>query len=220
VRRWYLLLMVLVLAGCGQPMQIGTPTPVQLLPTQVPISALPSVTANTVPSIVPPTQITVELDKTSVVTATATITPTPTVTMEMTATATRSPAATPTPAVIVVPLTQAPETNEQRWRAQEQDRKVNDPPRIYVARSTVTLWWYDPLIGQSVPIGTISGEFPAQAEFTLRGAQQAALEVPYRINNDFGLTAISEAVRERMKAAGYTQSVEAYVLRTADIHAK
>jgi len=218
VRRWYLLLMVLVLAGCGQPMQIGTPTPVQLLPTQVPISALPSVTANTVPSAAPPTQAITELDETSVVTATSTITPT--VTLEVPVTATRPPAATPTPAVIVVPLTQPPGTNEQRWRAQEQDRKVHDPPRIYVAPSTVTLWWYDPLISQSVPIGTIGGEFPVQAEFTLRGAQQAALEVPYRINNDFGLTAISEAVRERMKAAGYTQSVEAYVLRTADIHPK
>jgi hypothetical protein len=71
-----------------------------------------------------------------------------------------------------------------------------------------------------LPIGTVSGEFPAQAEFILRGAQQAAFEVPYRINNDFGLTAISDAVRERMKAAGYTQSVEAYILRTADMHPK
>ena len=118
--------------------------------------------------------------------------------------------------VIVVPLTQLPATNEERWRAQEQDRKVNDPPRIYVAKSPATLWWFDPLTSQSVPIGTLSGEFPVQAEFVLRSTQQAALEVPYRINNDFGLTAISEAVRERMKAAGYSQSVEAYVLRSAD----
>ena len=129
-------------------------------------------------------------------------------------------AATSLPAVIVVPLTQMPATNEQRWRAQQQDRKVNDPPRIYVAPSAVTLWWYDPLTSQSVPIGTLSGEFPVQAEFILRGDQQAALEVPYRINNDFGLTAISEAVRARMQAAGYSQSVEAYVLRTADIYPK
>jgi hypothetical protein len=121
---------------------------------------------------------------------------------------------------MVVPITREPETNEQRWRAQQQDRQVNDPPRIYVAPNPATLWWYDPLNNQSVPIGTISGEFPVQAEFILRGAQQTALEVPYRINNDFGLTAISEAVRERMQAAGYSQSVEAYVLRTADIHPK
>jgi hypothetical protein len=124
------------------------------------------------------------------------------------------------PAVIVVPLTQLPTTNEGRWRAQQQDRKVNDPPKNYIAKNPTTLWWFDPLTSQSVQIGTISGEFPAQAEFTLRSAQQAALEVAYVINVDFGLTAISEAVRERMKAAGYSQSVEAYVLRTADIQPK
>jgi hypothetical protein len=214
VRRWYMLLIMLVLAGCGQPMQIGTPTQVQVRPTRLPSdTALPSITANSVPSAA---HATAELAATVFVTAMIATT----VTAEVAATPTRPILATPTPVVIVVPLTQMPATNEQRWRAQQQDRKVNDPPRLYVAPSPVTLWWYDPLISQSVPIGTISGEFPVQAEFLLRGAQQAALEVPYRINNDFGLTAISEAVRGRMQAAGYAQSVEAYVLRTADIHPK
>jgi hypothetical protein len=208
-----MLLIMLVLAGCGQPLQIGTPTQVQVRPTRLPSgTALTSITANSVPSASPSAQSTAELDATPF--ATAALEPTvesaPTITV----------AAAATPAVIVVPLTQMPATNEQRWRAQQQDRSVNDPPRLYVAQSSVTLWWYDPLIGQSVPIGTIRGEFPVQADFILRGAQQAALEVPYRINNDFGLTAISEAVRERMEAAGYSQSVEAYILRTADIHPK
>lgn len=217
MRRWYRLLLVLVLAGCGQPMQIGAPSPVQMQPTRWPIdTALPSITANSVPSAAPPAQVTAELAATAFATAALA----PTVTGEVTATPTRPLAAAQTPAVIVVPLTQLPATNEQRWRAQQQDRKVNDPPHIYVSPSQVTLWWYDPLISQSVPIGTISGEFPVQAEFILRSTQQAALEVPYRINNDFGLTAISEAVRGRMQAAGYSQSVEAYVLRTADIHPK
>jgi len=209
--------MMLMLAGCGQPMQIGAPSPILVQPTRLPTdAALPSLPATSVPSIVSATQATVEVEATPFATAVIT----PTVTVEVTATPTLQPAATATPAVIVVPLTQKPETNEQRWRAQEQDRKVNDPPRIYIAPNAVTLWWYDPLISQPVQIGTISGEFPVQAEFILRGAQQAALEVPYRINNDFGLTAISEAVRGRMIAAGYSQSVEAYVLRTADIHPK
>jgi hypothetical protein len=208
-----MLLIMLVLTGCGQPLQIGTPTQVQVRPTRLPSgTALPSITANSVPSAAPSAQATAELAATPF--ATAALEPTvesaPTITV----------AAAATPAVIVVPLTQMPATIEQRWRAQQQDRNVNDPPRLYVAQSSVTLWWYDPLIGQSVPIGTIRGEFPVQAEFILRGAQQAALEVPYRINNDFGLTAISEAVRERMEAAGYSQSVEAYILRTADIHPK
>jgi hypothetical protein len=205
VRRWYLLLLVMVLAGCGQPMQIGAPSPVQMQPTRLPPdTALPTKIANNVPSATPSAQATALLRPTATAATAPSI----------------SAAATPPPAVIIVPLTQLPETNEARWRAQEQDRKVNDPPRIYVAPSQVTLWWYDPLNSQSVPIGTLSGEFPAQAEFILRSAQQAAFEVPYRINNDFGLTAISDAVRERMQAAGYTQSVEAYILRTADMHPK
>jgi hypothetical protein len=210
-----MLLIVLVLAGCGQPLQIGTPPQTQVRPTRLPSdTAPPSVTANSVPSAAPPAQATPDL----------TTTPFATVAIEPTAGVSITPAipiaATPTPAVIVVPLTQVPETNQQRWRAQQQDRKVNDPPKIYIARNPATLWWHDPLTSQSVPIGTISGEFPVQAEFILRGAQQAALEVPYVINVDFGLTAISEAVRERMKAAGYSQSVEAYVLQTADIQPK
>jgi len=198
-----MLLIALVLAGCGQPLQTGTPSQAQEQPTGLPSNtALPGIPANSVPSAVPSVQITPEL--------TATLQLEPPVGVEATA----------TPAVIVVPLTQMPETNEQRWRAQQQDRKVFDSPRLYIARKPATLWWYDTLTSQSVQIGSINGEFPAQAEFILRNAQQPALEVPYRINNDFGLTAISEAVRERMKAAGYSQSVEAYVLRTDDIQPK
>jgi hypothetical protein len=217
LRRWYLLLIVLMLAGCGQPMQIGTPSQTQVRPTQLPNdAALPPVIATGVPSTAPSAQTIPE----QVATPFATALIEPTVAVEVEATPAVSITATLTPAVIVVPLTQIPETNEQRWRMQQQDRKVNDPPRIYVARNANTLWWYDPLTSQSVQIGTISGEFPVQAEFILRGTQQTALEVPYRINNDFGLTAISEAVRERMKAAGYSQSVEAYVLQAADIQPK
>jgi len=206
-----MLLIGLVLVGCGQPLQTGTPSQVQVRPTRLPSdTTLPSVTANNVPSTAPSTQTTSEL------TATTQLEPTD----QQAATSSSPAVATPIPPVIVVPVTQVPETNEQRWRANQQDRKVNDPPKIYLAPSPATLWWYDPLTRQSVPLGTIGGEFPVQAEFILRSAQQAALEVPYRINNDFGLTAISDAIRDRMKAAGYAQSVEAYVLRTDDIHPK
>lgn len=218
-----MVLMVLMVAGCGQPLQIGTPAQTQVRSTRLPSdTALPSVTATSVPSTAPSAQTTPALGATPF----ATIPVEPSleiespVTVQVEATPVVAITATLTPAVIVIPLTQVPETNEERWRAQQEDRKVNDPPRIYVAKGSVTLWWYDPLTSQSVPIGTISGEFPAQAEFLLRSTQQAALEVPYRINNDFGLTAISEAVRERMKAAGYSQSVEAYALRTDGVQAK
>jgi len=218
-----MLLIVLVLAGCGQPMQIGTPSQTQVRPSRLPSdTALPTILATSVPSAPTSAQATSALDTTPF--ATGPIVPTvetePTVEAGTATTPVVSIPATLTPAVIVVPLTLIPETNQARWRAQQQDRKVSDPPQVYIAKNSVMLWWYDPLTSQSVPIGTISGAFPAQAEFTLRSAQQAALEVPYVINVDFGLTAISEAVRERMKAAGYSQSVEAYVVRTADIQPK
>ena len=218
-----MLLIVLVLAGCGQPMQIGTPSQTQVRPSRLPSdTALPTILATSVPSAPTSAQTTSALDTTPF--ATGPIVPTvetePTVEAGTATTPVVSIPATLTPAVIVVPLILIPETNQARWRAQQQDRKVSDPPRVYIAKDSVTLWWYDPLTSQSVPIGTISGAFPAQAEFTLRSVQQAALEVPYVINIDFGLTAISEAVRERMKAAGYSQSVEAYIVRTADIQPK
>src|SRR5689334_14252822 len=107
-------------------MQIGAPSPVQVPHTRSPgDTALPAEIASSVPSVEPAAQATAELDATPF--ATAVLTPTTTITV----TATPQPvAATPMPGVIIVPLTQLPQTNEQRWRAQEQDRKVNDPPRI------------------------------------------------------------------------------------------
>jgi hypothetical protein len=92
------------------------------------------------------------------------------------------------------------------------DRRLFDSPRAYVARPPAMLLWYDPRTGQSLEIGTLLGEFQASAEFTLRGSDQLAIEVPYRINTDFGLTAISDALVQRMNEAGYPERVEAYVL--------
>jgi hypothetical protein len=213
-----MLLLMLILTGCGQPLQIGTPAQTQVQPTRLPSdAALPSVTATSVPSAAS-AQATSELNATMPVEQTQGVEPPATIGVDPTLAVTIT--ATLIPAVIVIPLTQIPETNQERWRSQQEDRKVNDPARVYIAKSSVTLWWYDPLNSQSVPIGMISGEFPVQAEFIMHSLQQAALEVPYRINNDFGLTAISEAVRGRMEAAGYSQSVEAYVLRTDDIQPK
>lgn len=90
-------------------------------------------------------------------------------------------------------------------------------PLRYRASGSTELWWFDPLVQQPVILGTISGEFLAQAQFRLRGQGAEALEVPYRINADYGLTAISPAYVERMRRAGYSESVEAYVLLTSEI---
>lgn len=101
---------------------------------------------------------------------------------------------------------------EQRWRAQQTARQVLSPPKLYEATAQTALMWYDPATGQILEIGTLRGTFPVQAQFVFRPTEAAALEVPYRINGDFGLTAISEAIQQRMNAAGYRDTVEAFVL--------
>jgi hypothetical protein len=130
-------------------------------------------------------------------------------------TALASPTAAPD--VVIVPRTPSPLNNQERWRAQEIDRQVLQTAQTYIAKNPVALLWYDPLAGQSLEIGTLIGEFTVQARFTLRSTNSPALEVPYRINFDYGLTSISDAVRERMQAAGYTESVEAYVVEAEGI---
>jgi len=129
-----------------------------------------------------------------------------------TAIPTLGPAPTPTSAVIIRPETQPAQTNEQRWQAQQSGRQIFDPPRLYVAQAGTTLFWYDPETSQSLEIGTLLGVFTATAEFQLRTSDQPALEVPYRINIDYGLTAISDALIRRMNDAGYAERVDAYVV--------
>jgi hypothetical protein len=85
---------------------------------------------------------------------------------------------------------------------------------LYRAAQPVPLLWWDPATGQVIEIGLLRGDFPVQARFTFRPTGEQALEVPYRLNGDFGLTAISDALRQRMVAAGYPQSVEAFVIAT------
>ncbi|MDZ4720768.1 MAG: hypothetical protein SH847_20115 [Roseiflexaceae bacterium] len=122
-----------------------------------------------------------------------------------------TPVSTATPAVIIIPVTPSLEGSEQRWRTQQQQRSVLNPPKLYEARMATALLWYDPITGQVLEIGTLRGVFPAQAQFTFRPTNTMSLEVPYRINGDFGLTSISDAVLERMTNAGYKTSVEAFV---------
>ncbi len=190
-----LILIGLLLAGCGQPLQLNTPTGGT---QQAPLGASTAQPARTASPVAAPSPL-----------ASA---------VASTATAVTLPSAMPSPLVLLP--TEAPQTSEQRWRAQQLDRLVFEGQRIYAAGQPVSLLWYDPATGQSLEIGSLIGDFPAQAQFTLRGTGQPALEVPYRINTDFGLTAISAAVRERMRAAGYTESVEAYIVQTESVSAK
>jgi hypothetical protein len=200
---WLALIVVMVGAGCGQPLQINTPPPPRTtgtagLPTLSPAIDAKPATANagSAPTANQPIETVQAVPATPIVSA---------------APATAAPTSPATPEVVVIPQTAIPLNNEQRWRAQQIDRQAFGQQRLYIANNDVDLLWYDPITGQSLEIGTIRGEFPVQAQFILRNDRRPALEVPYRINQDFGLTAISEAVRARMKAAGYTASVEAYI---------
>jgi hypothetical protein len=134
--------------------------------------------------------------------------------------ATPTPAPIPTPSVVIRPPTPPQQTSEQIWRDQQIDWRPFDPPQAYIARPSTTLLWYDPRTRQALEIGTLIGEFQASGEFTLRGSDRQALEVPYRINNDFGLTAISDAIVQRMNEAGYTEQVEAYVFLSETVQPK
>lgn len=107
-------------------------------------------------------------------------------------------------------------SNEQRWRAQQQDRVVFEALRPYVTGGT-DLWWYDPLNQQHVRLGRISGDFVAQATFVLPDEGRPALEVPYHVNVGYGLTALSPALLERIRAAGYGDWIETYVFETHDV---
>ncbi len=122
------------------------------------------------------------------------------------------------PALTIVPPTLPSFTPEQRWRMQQENRTVFEIPQTYVAHSQSKLWWYDPINQQHVLLGAFSGPFVAQASFYLPVKDNSeALEVPYEINQQYGLTALSPALVERMRAAGYTTWVETYVLVSSDI---
>lgn len=73
--------------------------------------------------------------------------------------------------------------------------------------------WYDPVFQQSVLLGSFRGSFDALATFQLRGSDQQALEVLYEVNKRYGLTALSPAVVDRIKAAGYESGfIDTYVI--------
>lgn len=99
------------------------------------------------------------------------------------------------------------------WSSQQAQREDFASQRLYRANAPVSLLWYDPVTGQHLEIGRIVGQFPVTAQFLLKSSQNAlALAVPYRMSQDYGLTAISPAIIDRMRSAGAQDSVEAYVL--------
>jgi hypothetical protein len=200
-RLFALLVVLLMLSGCMEALSTGTTEPTRMpqpiapthsatppQPTATVSSGIGAPNPSTDPAVTTPTLV-----ATPTLSATATLAP---------------PTATPVPPLVVATLPAL--THEERWRAQQIDREVFDPMRTY--RTTGSeLWWYDPVHQQSLVIGSFSGDFVAQARFTLRGQGVTALEVPYRVNESFGLTALSPAILERIRAAGYGEWIETYV---------
>lgn len=193
---------LLVCVACGLPLRVEEPG------AEAPTPGAPAVPTREQPSTVPPAVLTGLPE------------PSATALPEVPA---ASPGPSPTqpapqrPTVGSSPVPPPELTNEQIWRQQQDRREVFDGYQVFTAQQPTPLWWYDPQTGQSLEVGKLLGAFTAQAQFVFRPENAPALEVPYRINGDFGLTAISPSVVERMNAAGYREYVETYVLLTDTI---
>jgi hypothetical protein len=187
--------------GLGEVGQAGE---VAVSPTTPPPTAAPDVIA-TEAEMPPPPTATEVLSPTAAPSATV-AEPLPT-TPPPTATAVP---VSPTSDIVVAAPTLEALGNEERWRRQQQERQVFEGVQTFTTTGS-ELWWYDPVQQQHVILGTFSGEFVAQARFTLKGQGVQALEVPYQVNQSYGLTSLSPALIERIQAAGYNDWIEAYV---------
>ncbi len=192
-----------------QVVQVSSITPTQY-PSATRTSSVPMEGEATLSPMVTVTPSPTRIRVTQPTTPTATPTPSPT------ATPTPSPTATPTPIVTIVLPTLPTLTNEQRWRNQQEERTPFATLRSY-STSNSTLWWYDPVNQQHVSLGSFSGTFDAQATFILAKTQEPALEVPYQVNQSYGITALSPALLKRIEGAGYGEWIETYVISSPQV---
>lgn len=198
-----LLLAIGPLVGCMEQLQTGRPAPARPSPSlPVPPMAAGDAPTEATEALPVPTDLPFPNTIAPVETATPTLEPLPT--------------ATPEPAATIVAPTFPPLSNEERWRGQQVGRDVFAAPRAYTTTSS-ELWWYDPVNQQHVILGSFAGTFEAQARFTLLGQGVEALEVPYRVNQRYGLTALSPALVQRIAEAGYDEWIETYVFLTPNV---
>lgn len=209
---WLLLagVVVALLSGCLStlPTNIDVNGP---LPATLPPLAQ-TLRASAVPTLLPSASVTVA----PVMSYTATValivaTPQPPTVVPPT------PTIPPAPTLVLPTLPSL--SPEERWRAQQLDRQIIDPPRLYNTKRS-ELYWYDPVNQQKVLLGIVSGDFMVQATFTFREDGQPALEVPYEVNRGYGITALSPAVLERIRAAGYSDWIETFVFLTPEVQPK
>ena len=207
--RWQLLLLgwcLLLLTNCGQPIQILNRTPRASGTRLVANNSTPIAPIGT-----PDTSASGE----------ATVVATPQIGASDVVSATLIPEGTsvPTPAisVIITPQLRATPTGDERWAAFVRDRVAFDVPQRMTTLAPSPLLWLDPRNGQVLEIGMLNGSFAATARMVLTSDTHEAYEVEYTINQDYGLTAISDAIVMRMRDAGYTASVRAFVVASDTI---
>jgi hypothetical protein len=132
---------------------------------------------------------------------------------------TRNETSVPTPviSIIITPQLRATPTGDERWAAFVRDRVAFEAPQRMMTLAPSPLLWLDPRNGQVLEIGMLNGSFAATARMVLTSDMHEAYEVEYTINQDYGLTAISDAIVMRMRDAGYTASVRAFVVASDDV---
>lgn len=207
----------LLLAGCMQPLPLDT----NKLRTATP--GEPAVVHNS-PSPQPEgfsTPEGVEPHETEVVSPEATEEIQPTEGIPTAEPVAELPTPTLPPGLVpTVDVTRPQLTAQDIWRQQQAERQPFDQIRHVRAPGKVLLWWFDPQTRQHVPLGWIGPEFQAQARFRLTGTWLHALEVPYHVNQSYGLV-LSDSVLDRIRAAGYQTEgpdawIDAYVFDAPD----
>ncbi len=207
--RWQLLLLgwcLLLLANCGQPIQLQSKTPRASSTRLVAAGGTPAestVTPNTTEVGSTPQTETTQTSATEVVSATMTLNETS--------------APTPAISIIITPQLRATPTGDERWAAFVSDRVAFDTPQRMTALAPSPLLWLDPRNGQVLEIGMLNGNFAATAHMVLTSDKHEAYEVEYTINQDYGLTSISDAIVMRMRNAGYEASVRAFVVASDNV---
>lgn len=222
-RKYFVVAMLSVglgLAGCGQPL-VGIDNSAAQNPPAVPsatpglqppaASAGSSPVGEVVPDISQPPVTT--LPDASAAASDTVVAPS----LEPVSSAPPAPAVSPTvdPAFADVQL---PGLTE-RWRYIQVERQVLPQQRWYTTSGPEVLSWYDPVFGQFIQLGEINGDFLVQATFRLRGQQAEALEVPYQLNQSYGIQ-LPDAVLARMRNAGVEEWTETFVYLKSDIRPK
>lgn len=214
----------LTLSGCGNALNLDAGKPAgQALPTATPDLPLaeasdnPGIGLTTEPASPAPVFAS-PADNTQASPAPETSAAPEGVAQESPAAENSPPPSEPLPSPTVNPeftTVQFPNATE-RWRYVQINRTVLDGVQTYTTPSKQLLWWYDPVFGQPVKLGEIQGDFQVQATFRFRGQEVEALEVPYQVNQSFGIT-LPSAIVQRIQRAGGGEWIEAFVYKTDDI---